>query len=570
MPSPGANGFLSSLLGTIGQGALDRQTQKHNEDLAQQKQVQQVVTAALASGDIDDPNQAIQWLMVPKSFGKASNKTGDDTGFVSKIASLVKGAHQGAQSGTTGASGTPPAQAPPQQAPPPAGPSIAGVPVQDGLPGQQAPQAAPGAMPNAGGQPGALPFKFLTPDQRAQRDSDLTTKAQTAQQHASYAERLAQGREQGLTGQDLVDFALSGKLNAQTPKWAAGQKPVSGKDLLAQGIGTDDQGRPIQESSVYQRGDLGGKQVWGLTGAAAPSQNSPLARRAAELQASDPSITPEKATQMAGKMLVNEARTRLVSMVSTATGKDLSNEQKQRILNGQVTEKEALSMATQITRGQANVSLADVEQIANTIMQETGSSGGRAASSAAPKAESAEKPPVSKSSSAAPSTGAASRGTVDPTTVKTGRTPKLSARAQQTVETADRAASSIQDILKLIPDPNDNSLSSGLKQRASSALYNAGFSSADDYRTKLIQLTSFLRTELPSAFVQGSRAKAFIEQIQQHLPDPTKDTPKLMADKLNGALRLIQQAKDATYTDENVSPSGSAAPASPAAKNPYR
>lgn len=57
-----------------------------------------------------------------------------------------------------------------------------------------------------------------------------------------------------------------------------------------------------------------------------------------------------------------------------------------------------------------------------------------------------------------------------------------------------------------------------------------------------------------SPYLRGTRNYNFVTQIQQHLPDPTKDTPQLMVSKLQQLVRNLPGLEAALYKSEGIDP----------------
>lgn len=91
----------------------------------------------------------------------------------------------------------------------------------------------------------------------------------------------------------------------------------------------------------------------------------------------------------------------------------------------------------------------------------------------------------------------------------------------------------------LEPVRNDNGLWDGLSQRASAGLYGAGFNPGP-LQTAIQQYGAFVRVAGASPWSKVGRGKYIYDQVVQHLPDPAKDTPSLMYQKLSDLQDIFQ------------------------------
>lgn len=141
----------------------------------------------------------------------------------------------------------------------------------------------------------------------------------------------------------------------------------------------------------------------------------------------------------------------------------------------------------------------------------------------------------------------------------------------------------IDSTMSLIGDPKDpNSLTAQLharqqqgslwnaaKQRAAWEEYSkAGVlpTNIDPQMAKLLPLVAQVQILGGLPYLKGIRNQQYIQQIQTHLPDPTKDSPELMVSKLDNLSQTLPLLKQAVYESEgaappSASPSGPSAPA---------
>lgn len=155
----GAASFLGGLLAPVGEAFLAKADQEHQEKLDAKKQRMNVVLAALNSGDLENPETALDMLLNDGVFGsKGKSKKGND-GVIESIRSIFRG-HGDATKRE--------AIVPPATVPGPGGDELG----QEGVTPEIAPVSARTAVPTAlADLPGRL--RFTTPEQKAQRAIDL-------------------------------------------------------------------------------------------------------------------------------------------------------------------------------------------------------------------------------------------------------------------------------------------------------------------------------------------------------------------------------------------------------------
>lgn len=94
-----------------------------------------------------------------------------------------------------------------------------------------------------------------------------------------------------------------------------------------------------------------------------------------------------------------------------------------------------------------------------------------------------------------------------------------------------------------------------LKARVESAKYSTGIKSNDPVFQQMNPLASLLRVLVVSPYLRGLRNMMWVNQIEQHIPDPTQQTPAAMGTRLKvvmDALRgMKQDIMDQEGMDEN-------------------
>jgi len=205
MPTSGAFEALGAMAHQLGQYAQRQKEQRHQDELAQQQLVAGLVTEGVRSGRVD-PQAAMTW-MIDQFKGKGS---GRGTGAARKPGT-------GGQPGPGGA-GDPRMllnsiiggimhHAPKAEVQGPGMATATG----------QAPAQAP---PTAGGMP---PWRSTA--EVAEEEATGKARGQEIGEQVSYEGRVKRAREQGLTGEPLKEFLLTGKWTMARPS----TRPVPGR-----------------------------------------------------------------------------------------------------------------------------------------------------------------------------------------------------------------------------------------------------------------------------------------------------------------------------------------------------
>lgn len=109
---------------------------------------------------------------------------------------------------------------------------------------------------------------------------------------------------------------------------------------------------------------------------------------------------------------------------------------------------------------------------------------------------------------------------------------KLPGQELQSYHAMQDTAPVIKDVMKMLePFKNDNGPLDGLDQRAKSMGYQQGFNTGA-LNTAIQQYTAFVRIAGAAPWSKVGRGQKIFSEIVQHLPDPSKDTPSLMYQKM--------------------------------------
>ena len=134
----------------------------------------------------------------------------------------------------------------------------------------------------------------------------------------------------------------------------------------------------------------------------------------------------------------------------------------------------------------------------------------------------------------------------EPRLVKTG---KPEAQALQIVRTIEQSAPILDRLIPIMQqgkwaDRGDpwSQAQDAVKMRARSALYNHGIAPGEPWNT-VIQLTSLLKIVQAIPYMRGMRNQYYLQQIQEHLPNPMQDTPYFMYRKIMELIPILAETR---------------------------
>jgi hypothetical protein len=174
---------------------------------------------------------------------------------------------------------------------------------------------------------------------------------------------------------------------------------------------------------------------------------------------------------------------------------------------------------------------------------------------------------------AGPGTPRAGAGHATPITTSDGNQlhAPLGADAKKTlrqVSTSEQMLNSIMpDLTQAVTDIGHGSnIYDAAQTRASWLEYNKGLDpnnidpnspvsalpGADARITKMFPAIAMMKVVLAQPFMNNSRNFQFMQQIQQHVPDPEKDTPQLMLSKAQWIQKSLPMIKKAVYESEGI------------------
>ena len=124
---------------------------------------------------------------------------------------------------------------------------------------------------------------------------------------------------------------------------------------------------------------------------------------------------------------------------------------------------------------------------------------------------------------------------------KTAAQP-VGAFTQKQVASIDKSLAAMDELEKLVNDPEVQPYLGPLRGRAAELTYNAG-KELNPKVSRYIQLANLLQLEATGPLLNGSRNPKIWEKIQRHLPGPA-DEPKLALSKLRDARDLYRQNRE--------------------------
>ena len=129
------------------------------------------------------------------------------------------------------------------------------------------------------------------------------------------------------------------------------------------------------------------------------------------------------------------------------------------------------------------------------------------------------------------------------------RPGKVEAQAMAVVRTVEQTAPILE---RLIPTMQQGDwahrgtwkiqLGDWLKMKGRASMYHAGMAPPEPW-DEVIQLTSLLKIVMGIPYMRGMRNMVYLSQIQEHLPDPNKDTPYFMYKKIIELIPILAQTR---------------------------
>lgn len=122
------------------------------------------------------------------------------------------------------------------------------------------------------------------------------------------------------------------------------------------------------------------------------------------------------------------------------------------------------------------------------------------------------------------------------------RPEKLTAQEQNAQGIIRKALPMMDQVIKdLEPHKGEDGITDALKIRGNWALYQSGVGPVVPWMASYMQISALLRVMNTQQFLRGIRNMVFVQQIQQHMPNPEKDTPAFAYDKAVRMKKLMQQ-----------------------------
>jgi hypothetical protein len=137
---------------------------------------------------------------------------------------------------------------------------------------------------------------------------------------------------------------------------------------------------------------------------------------------------------------------------------------------------------------------------------------------------------------------------------------KLSQQDKSTLENLNTVAPMVAELKQTLGNVQPSLLgdiASAANSRFQGTLYKNGITPTTEQSKKLMALASQLKIIAAQPYVKNSRSYQWIQQVQQHIPDPYKDSEALMSKKLQNLSKTLG------YINNSIQ-------ATPAASNPNR
>ncbi len=294
-------------------------------------------------------------------------------------------------------------------------------------------------------------------------------------------------------------------------------------------------------------------------------------------------VTAANASTMAATRLA-KMRQEILDDQTAQRGTSLSNELKQRTLNGQLTEVEAYRVLSPLWSRPGMTS--DVfneylDSVTGGGKVGGGVGGGAGAPSAAPPPAGQPAPPAAARTptASAPPTSATSAPPRPAVTTPSARPQrgglppgrslyKPDAQEQSTLDTITAARPMMQSVRQLIVGKEgDNSLRAKGKGVIQAAEGWAGFNPSDPMYQQLDPLIQHLKVFANSPYLHGIRNGAFVKQVQDNTPSVT-DTPARISAKLDNLEKNFTMIEQGVGAQKDGTKSAAAPPAPPAAPVP--
>jgi hypothetical protein len=118
---------------------------------------------------------------------------------------------------------------------------------------------------------------------------------------------------------------------------------------------------------------------------------------------------------------------------------------------------------------------------------------------------------------------------------------KLTPQETTAVDVIHQGLPMIDRVIGLLaPEKSDNSLSAAARSRFNWQLYKHGIKVGEPWQS-YIQVAALLRVMNTQQFLHGIRNMTFVQQIQQHMPNPETDTPAMAYEKAVRMKALMKQ-----------------------------
>lgn len=445
--------------------------------------------------------------------------------------------------------------------------------------GPAAPAAAPSTgAPGASAQPGmgepSTPQGglLLTDSELAQRQ----TEQEIAAQRRKFAEQLDQAKQLGSV---FPDMTLQQRLEAvgfKMPSSVAKWQPGTTAGSALPGNATDIYGEPIDPKKFYKTGLQFGQQIFAPTTSPAAQTDKDLEARVRDYVSQG--LSEDQAHELASQDRIKERQLKVTRAVGLIKSTDLTTEEKRRVLAGELTFKDAITLAQRMAANNPDISPEDMGVFAREIYQKFGPAGGSRSgagaavsstavpTTAAPAAGGGASTPAGSEGGATPGAGvnadvekARAAQTLSTLWNRPFKPAKLSSTEAQMVNTGETAMDLSEQLMTVLEKANltkDLGVPASAEQRFKSFQYGQGITK-DLFDAQMRQLAGAVRTYALSGVLRGAGGRPNVQLqniILSHIPNPDVDAPGLMYEKTQTLMGIIRDAIENTLVNASMTP----------------
>jgi len=445
---------------------------------------------------------------------------------------------------------------------------------------------------------------LMSRSEQVTQDQNLAIQGATATQRAHFQEQLKQAEQlrQTFPNMSLQQSleAVGMKLPSAVPRWQPGG--VLGKDLP---VGAQDFfGEPIDPKGTYKVGQHNGQTVFSPTTPNATTFDRDLERRKSDYLAAG--LDDDSAAAHASADRLKERQDKAQRLAGLIQTNQLTQEEHRRALAGEISFKDALTMANRIAMNDPSMTREDMAEFGRAIYKrfgpgtgttstpQTGGSVGAGEAATVPGSNAAAPatgdaasssamtaPALAATGASAPAPAQASAPTSrgvgpDPTAYNPAATPglpkdtardanlwvgkvkpgKLTAQQAEIVRSARTALQLIPHVTGPIEAAglqNEMGVGPAIKARWKNFLYSRGVTE-DQFNIQLQQYAGAVQAYVLRALLNGRPNLALQELYAAHIPDPTKDPPGLLYRKIKELGKIVNTGANVAIENAEFTP----------------